>query len=115
MTASEWYEKTSRLIQYINANPHIIAMNPCLDGVADYLRDMQMSLAACEKERDEETLALEYCNNECKLAMDKAIEAEARVKVLEEALEQIEDHHNETEGWRDIARAALAGKEASGE
>ena len=40
----------------------------------------------------------------------RADTAEAEVKRLREALNRIEQHHNETEEWRDIARAALKGQ-----
>lgn len=43
-------------------------------------------------------------------ALETLIAAAEECERMRAALHQIEDHHNETEGWRDIARAALEGK-----
>ena len=36
-------------------------------------------------------------------------ELDEEIERLREALRKIEDHHNEDEGWRELARAALQG------
>lgn len=48
MKASDWDEKVHNVISYLNSNPHVIAMNPGLDPIAGYLRDMNWSLFVSE-------------------------------------------------------------------
>lgn len=66
-----------------------------------------------EKELLNKKTSLEHLRGILCTVADRAEKAEISRDFMLDALKRIEDHHNETEEWREIARAALAVKVAT--
>ena len=60
MTSSEWDDKYHKLINHLNANPHIAATYPFMETVPRDMRDIILDLSASEARR---AALVEYCRH----------------------------------------------------
>lgn len=49
MKSCEWDERYHKLINYLNANPHIAATYPFMETVPNDMREIILDLSACEE------------------------------------------------------------------
>jgi hypothetical protein len=79
MTSKEWDEKYHKLVNYLNANPHIAATYPFMESIPGDTRDIIADLAAASQ------ALVEYVG-EKEAAQDRAEQAEFTLSRLREAL-----------------------------